>query len=129
MDFVAVMDQVLARGQEAPLFHGHVAGHLDHPRLIGMGCDAGHVDLPTVTRLLSKNPAVLVRRGGKLDGIVTRFDVMRYVTGAWARSAGCEPVRSPPDGKARYPRCLQRSGRTVVAYVHREGAYAGMGAG
>jgi len=42
----------------------------------------GHVDLPTVTRLLSKNPAVLVRRNGKLDGIVTRFDVMRYVTGA-----------------------------------------------
>src|SRR5438270_3194996 len=41
------MDQVLARGQEAPLFHGHVAGHLDHPRLIGMRCDAGHVDLPT----------------------------------------------------------------------------------
>ncbi|HYH79100.1 MAG TPA: pyridoxal-phosphate dependent enzyme [Longimicrobium sp.] len=42
----------------------------------------GHVDMPTVTRLLSKNPAVLVRRNGKLDGIVTRYDVMRYVTGA-----------------------------------------------
>jgi cystathionine beta-synthase len=41
-----------------------------------------HVDLPTVTRLLSKNPAVLVRRDGKLHGIVTRYDVMRYVTGA-----------------------------------------------
>jgi cystathionine beta-synthase len=41
----------------------------------------GHVDLPAVTRLLSRNPAVLVRRGGRLDGIVTRFDVMRYVTG------------------------------------------------
>jgi predicted transcriptional regulator len=40
------------------------------------------VDLPAVTRLLSLNPAVLVRRGGKLDGIVTRYDVMRYVTGA-----------------------------------------------
>ncbi|HEX9936872.1 MAG TPA: pyridoxal-phosphate dependent enzyme [Longimicrobium sp.] len=41
----------------------------------------GHVDMPTVTRLLSKNPGVLVRRGGRLDGIITRFDVMRYVTG------------------------------------------------
>jgi len=41
-----------------------------------------HVDLPSVTRLLSKNPAVLVRREGKLHGIVTRYDVMRYVTGA-----------------------------------------------
>ena len=41
-----------------------------------------HVDLPSVTRLLSKNPAVLVRRDGKLHGIVTRYDVMRYVTGA-----------------------------------------------
>lgn len=40
----------------------------------------GHVDLPAVTRLLSRNPAVLVRRGGRLDGIVTRFDVMRYIT-------------------------------------------------
>jgi len=41
-----------------------------------------HVDLAAVTRLLSKNPAVLVRRDGKLHGIVTRYDVMRYVTGA-----------------------------------------------
>ncbi|HSU14400.1 pyridoxal-phosphate dependent enzyme [Longimicrobium sp.] len=40
----------------------------------------GHVELPSVTRLLSKNPAVLVRRGGRLEGIVTRYDVMRYVT-------------------------------------------------
>lgn len=39
-----------------------------------------HVELPAVTRLLSKNPAVLVRRDGKLHGIVTRYDVMRYVT-------------------------------------------------
>jgi cystathionine beta-synthase len=38
------------------------------------------VELPSVTRLLSKNPAVLVRRGGRLEGIVTRYDVMRYVT-------------------------------------------------
>ncbi|HEX6746416.1 MAG TPA: pyridoxal-phosphate dependent enzyme [Longimicrobium sp.] len=40
----------------------------------------GHIELPAVTRLLSRNPAVLVRRGGRLEGIVTRFDVMRYVT-------------------------------------------------
>jgi cystathionine beta-synthase len=40
----------------------------------------GAVDLPTVTRLLSKNPAVLVRQDGLLAGIVTRFDVLRYVT-------------------------------------------------
>src|SRR5215475_13419125 len=43
---VAIMDQVLAGGKEAPFFHGHVVGHLDHPRLIGMRCEAGHVDLP-----------------------------------------------------------------------------------
>jgi cystathionine beta-synthase len=41
-----------------------------------------HVDLPTVTRLLSRNPAVLVRKDGRLHGIVTRYDVMRYVTGS-----------------------------------------------
>ena len=39
-----------------------------------------HVDLPAITRLLSKNPAVLVRSDGALAGIVTRFDVLRYVT-------------------------------------------------
>ncbi len=42
-----------------------------------------HVDLPAVTRLLSRqNPAVLVRRDGAISGIITRFDVLRYVTGA-----------------------------------------------
>ena len=41
-----------------------------------------HVDLPTVSRLLSRqNPAVLVRRDGKIAGIITRYDVLRYVTG------------------------------------------------
>jgi cystathionine beta-synthase len=41
-----------------------------------------HVDLPEVTRLLTRqNPAVLVRRDGELSGIITRFDVLRYVTG------------------------------------------------
>jgi cystathionine beta-synthase len=41
-----------------------------------------HVDLNALTRLLSRqNPAVLVRRDGALSGILTRFDVLRYVTG------------------------------------------------
>jgi cystathionine beta-synthase len=41
-----------------------------------------HVDLPAVTRLFNRqNPAVLVRRDGKLSGIITRYDVLRYVTG------------------------------------------------
>jgi hypothetical protein len=33
--------------QEAPLLHGHITGHLDYPRLIGMGCHASHMDFPT----------------------------------------------------------------------------------
>ncbi len=41
-----------------------------------------HVDLSTLTRLLNRrNPAVLVRRDGMLVGIVTRYDVLRYMTG------------------------------------------------
>jgi cystathionine beta-synthase len=41
-----------------------------------------HFDLATITRLLNRqNPAVLVRRDGKLIGIITRHDVLRYVTG------------------------------------------------
>jgi cystathionine beta-synthase len=41
-----------------------------------------HVDLPAVTRLLTRqNPAVLVRRDGVLSGIITRFDVLQYLTG------------------------------------------------
>jgi cystathionine beta-synthase len=40
-----------------------------------------HVDMPALTRLLSRqNPAVLVRRGGRLAGILTRYDVLRYIT-------------------------------------------------
>jgi len=39
-----------------------------------------HVELAAITRLLSKNPAVLVRRDGLLAGIVTRRDILRYVT-------------------------------------------------
>jgi cystathionine beta-synthase len=41
-----------------------------------------HLDLGAVTRLLTRqNPAVLVRRSGQLSGIITRYDVLRYVTG------------------------------------------------
>jgi cystathionine beta-synthase len=40
-----------------------------------------HVDMPGLTRLLSRqNPAVLVRRGGRLAGIITRYDALRYIT-------------------------------------------------
>ena len=40
-----------------------------------------HVALPGVARLLSRqNPAVLVRRNGRLEGIITRHDVLRYMT-------------------------------------------------
>jgi cystathionine beta-synthase len=40
-----------------------------------------HVDLAGITRLLSRqNPAVLVRRGGRIAGIITRYDVLRYIT-------------------------------------------------
>jgi cystathionine beta-synthase len=40
-----------------------------------------HVDLPAVTHLLTRhNPAVLVRHDGVLTGIVTRYDVLKYMT-------------------------------------------------
>ncbi|HWV57640.1 MAG TPA: pyridoxal-phosphate dependent enzyme, partial [Longimicrobiales bacterium] len=39
------------------------------------------LDMADVTRLLTRqNPAVLVAREGKLAGIVTRYDVVRYLT-------------------------------------------------
>jgi cystathionine beta-synthase len=41
------------------------------------------IDLAGVTHLLTRhNPAVLVRRDGVLEGIVTRFDVLNYLTSA-----------------------------------------------
>jgi cystathionine beta-synthase len=41
-----------------------------------------HMALAGVTRLLTRhNPAVLVRRDGTLSGIVTRYDVLRYLVG------------------------------------------------
>ncbi len=43
----------------------------------------GHVPVEHLTRLLTRaNPAVLVRSGGALGGIVTRYDVVRTLTGA-----------------------------------------------
>ncbi len=43
--------------------------------------DAGeHVD--AVTRRLAKEPAVLVRRGGTIAGILTRFDMLQFIAGA-----------------------------------------------
>ena len=45
----------------------------------------GHVDAEEVTRLLQRgNAACLVREAGDLEGIVTRYDVVRALTGASA---------------------------------------------
>jgi cystathionine beta-synthase len=41
-----------------------------------------HADGDEVTRLLRRSPAVLVRRNGTLDGIVTRYDVVQALTQA-----------------------------------------------
>jgi cystathionine beta-synthase len=41
----------------------------------------GHVDAEEVTQLLTRrNAACLVRRDGRLEGIVTRYDVVRTLT-------------------------------------------------
>ena len=41
-----------------------------------------HVGLESLSKLLTRmNPAVLVRRNGAIVGIVTRFDVLRHMTG------------------------------------------------
>ena len=43
----------------------------------------GHVDADEVTHLLQRgNDACLVREDGVLHGIVTRYDVVRTLTGA-----------------------------------------------
>jgi cystathionine beta-synthase len=62
---------------------------LDHPVESVMGAPYpvldGHVDAEEVTRLLQRgNDACLVRERGALVGIVTRFDVIRTLTGAGA---------------------------------------------
>ena len=41
-----------------------------------------NADLPAVRQLLTRqNPAVLVRREGRVTGIITRYDVLHYITG------------------------------------------------
>jgi len=70
---------LMARVLEDPTLLDRGIQELMDPPLPVVDC---HVDLPTVTRLLTRqNPAVLVRSNGVLSGIITRFDVMRYVTG------------------------------------------------
>ncbi|CAN5776663.1 cystathionine beta-synthase [soil metagenome] len=59
---------------------------LDHPIQEMMDAPLpvvdSHLDLQAVTRLLTRqNPAVLIRRDGTLSGIITRYDVLRYMTG------------------------------------------------
>src|SRR5262249_2181119 len=44
---VPIMDEILPGRQATPLFHGHIAGHLDHPCLIGMRRHARNMHLPT----------------------------------------------------------------------------------
>lgn len=47
-----------------------------------------HVGLESLSKLLTRmNPAVLVRRNGSVVGIVTRFDVLRHMTGIGRSSA------------------------------------------
>ena len=42
-----------------------------------------HINAEEAARLLTReNPAVLVRDGGELKGILTRYDVVRDLTGA-----------------------------------------------
>ena len=41
---VPVVDKISARGQKADIGHGHVAGYLNHPLFVRMGCDARNVD-------------------------------------------------------------------------------------
>ena len=70
---------LMARVLENPAVLDHPVQELMDPPLPVI--DA-HVPLDSVTRLLSRqNPAVLVRRDGALTGIITRHDVLSYLTG------------------------------------------------
>src|SRR6266851_6134575 len=42
---ISVMEEILPRREEAPLFHGHVARHLHHPGCIGMRCHPSDLNL------------------------------------------------------------------------------------
>ncbi len=62
-------------------------GVLDHPVETVMGSPFpvvdSHLDAEKATRLLTReNPAVLVRANGRLEDILTRFDIVRTLTGA-----------------------------------------------
>ena len=62
-------------------------GVLDHPVETVMTSPFpvvdSHLDADKATRLLTReNPAVLVRTNGKLEDILTRFDIVRTLTGA-----------------------------------------------
>jgi cystathionine beta-synthase len=69
---------LMARVIEAPtLLDQEVQGLMDAP----LPVVEPHVGLANVTHLLSRhNPAVLVRRDGTLAGIITRYDVLKYLT-------------------------------------------------
>jgi cystathionine beta-synthase len=68
---------LMARVIEAPALLEKSVQHLMDPPLPVV--DA-HVDIASVAPLLTRqNPAVLVRAGGRLEGIVTRYDVLRYI--------------------------------------------------
>ena len=70
---------LMARVVENPAVLDHSVQELMDPPLPVIDAQA---PLEAVTRLLTRqNPAVLVRRDGELAGIVTRFDVLRYLTG------------------------------------------------
>lgn len=69
---------LMARVLENPTVIDHPVEEMMDPPLPVV--DA-HVDLPSVTRLLTRqNPAVLVRTDGELTSIITRYDVLRFVT-------------------------------------------------
>ncbi len=71
-----LMSQVL---DSPTLLDGSVGALMDTP----LPVVDSHVDLAGVTNLLTRqNPAVLVRRDGVLAGIITRYDVLQYLTNA-----------------------------------------------
>jgi cystathionine beta-synthase len=68
---------LMARVVEDPRVLDHSVQELMDPPLPVVDAQA---PLDAVTRLLTRqNPAVLVRRDGALAGIITRFDVLRYL--------------------------------------------------
>ncbi len=69
---------LMARAVEAPTVLDEAVGGLMEAPLPVID---GQVDVGGITRLLTRhNPAVLLRRDGALSDIVTRYDVVRYLT-------------------------------------------------